>query len=568
MNKKLWLVILFCWQAGLLLAAPLGSQFTYQGELQDASLAANGNYDFQFEVFDAVAGGNSLATPVGQTLGVTQGIFTTQLDFGAAPFIGEAVWLEIRVRAAGGGAFTTLAPRQSITSAPYALHARFVGADAVSSAEIQDGTVTGADLAPASVGSVQINSAEVQRRITPACGAGEFIRSVAIDGTPDCAPDLGGAGYWTDVGDGRIQSSAGVRIQPDPVAAFPFTVRHDSSISSPHVVLTETGANDYARMSFYNDTNLSRYWSLAASITNSVLTDRLNIYNSGAGGGAGADIMTILGSGRVGINDTNPLSALTVHSEGAYDPSQGNGRGDFYIGNGTLGLSFGVALAGGGAGTSRIWTNTQGAMVLGNTAGDVMSIGFNGDRVGVGTNAPQHKLHVSGGSVQIDTLAHAGPGTRQVRAQPNGVLSLAASPQFYSIPATAFTPQDGVFGYSTSASSFKIDFFAAGVNHVGYAPVTLPHNAVVTVLRVYFVDNSSAENIYFNLTRASLTTSNNAQAQAEITSSGASPNVQTLQQTLPSPLTIDNQIYSYSVTAAAADWNLIQLRGMVLEYTL
>lgn len=54
---------------------------------------------------------------------MTAGVFTAQIDFGVcAPcFNGSARFLEIAVKLNGGGPFTTLSPRQPITSNPYAL---------------------------------------------------------------------------------------------------------------------------------------------------------------------------------------------------------------------------------------------------------------------------------------------------------------------------------------------------------------------------------------------------------------------------------------------------------------
>ena len=94
--------------------------FTYQGKLTDGGVPANGTYDFQFSLYDA--GNVNLGSAMG-ALPVTNGIFTASID-GAAPLFtssNPAVFLEIGVKLSGGGSFTTLAPRQPITNAPYAI---------------------------------------------------------------------------------------------------------------------------------------------------------------------------------------------------------------------------------------------------------------------------------------------------------------------------------------------------------------------------------------------------------------------------------------------------------------
>ncbi|MBS1793894.1 MAG: hypothetical protein JSS81_08565 [Acidobacteria bacterium] len=95
--------------------------FTYQGKLNNGGSAANGNFDFEFRLFDAPTGGTALAVLQRPNVAVANGIFTVSLDFGAENFDGPDRWLEIAVRQPGGGAFTTLAPRQNITSSPYSI---------------------------------------------------------------------------------------------------------------------------------------------------------------------------------------------------------------------------------------------------------------------------------------------------------------------------------------------------------------------------------------------------------------------------------------------------------------
>lgn len=112
---------------------------TYQGKLSDGNQAANGAYDLQFQLFNAVTGGTARTTQITlEDVSVTNGIFTVQLDLGAAslregnkttnvklnPAILEAEnsFFEIGVRAGTStGAFTTLTPRQPLTAVPLAM---------------------------------------------------------------------------------------------------------------------------------------------------------------------------------------------------------------------------------------------------------------------------------------------------------------------------------------------------------------------------------------------------------------------------------------------------------------
>lgn len=101
-----------------------GTAFTYQGQLSTGSQPASGSYDLRAIVYDAEVGGAQIGSVVTNlAVPVAGGFFTTRLDFGPGVFSGPARWLELGVRTAGGGAFTTLSPRQPLAAAPYALYA-------------------------------------------------------------------------------------------------------------------------------------------------------------------------------------------------------------------------------------------------------------------------------------------------------------------------------------------------------------------------------------------------------------------------------------------------------------
>jgi hypothetical protein len=122
---KTWVSIaLLAWFIAQTGAAPLGTAFTYQGRLGDGGVAANGSYDLTLKLYDAATNGTQVgATADLRGQGVTNGLFTVTLDFGAAAFAGDARWLDIAVRSSGGSAYTTLTPRQPLTATPYALYA-------------------------------------------------------------------------------------------------------------------------------------------------------------------------------------------------------------------------------------------------------------------------------------------------------------------------------------------------------------------------------------------------------------------------------------------------------------
>jgi len=105
-------------------ACAQGTAFTYQGRLNDAGAAATGAYDLKFALYDASTNGNAISgAQTNAATGVTNGLFTSTLDFGSV-FTGTNYWLALGVRTNGNtNAFTVLWPRQLLAPVPYAIFA-------------------------------------------------------------------------------------------------------------------------------------------------------------------------------------------------------------------------------------------------------------------------------------------------------------------------------------------------------------------------------------------------------------------------------------------------------------
>jgi hypothetical protein len=116
--------------AGLATSEQVGTGFTYQGHYEVGGVPVNGTADLYFSLWDAHTGGNRIGE-VQQRPGVeiVDGVFNTIIneeeEFGPDAFVGEARWLEIWVCGTPGCVSPeVLAPRQPLTSTPYATWAR------------------------------------------------------------------------------------------------------------------------------------------------------------------------------------------------------------------------------------------------------------------------------------------------------------------------------------------------------------------------------------------------------------------------------------------------------------
>ena len=219
---------------GLALAAPLTlaaqaltPAFTWQGELRLASGPATGPFDMEFRLFNAISAGTQIGVTVtAANVPVTGGLFAVPLDFGAAQFAGDRQWLQVRIRPGGTmDTFETLAPRTEVTAAPYAWGARVALADSVTTTSIVDGTL----------GAIDINATQVQRRVTGNCPTGQYVRVLNQDGSVTCGTDATGTGTVTSVATG-----AGL-------TGGPITATGTISIAAGGVGTTEINATQVQR---------------------------------------------------------------------------------------------------------------------------------------------------------------------------------------------------------------------------------------------------------------------------------------------------------------------------------
>lgn len=156
-HRKIFLLLPLILLLSASAAVAQGTAFTFQGKLGNAGSPVNGAFDMQFKLFDAADPNSSSQIGTTITLNnplvqVTNGIFTVQLDFGAAALPGSDRFLEIGVRGNSAEPYSLLTPRSKITSSPYAIRSL---------------NATGADgMSPACVGCIQnsqINSVDANK---------------------------------------------------------------------------------------------------------------------------------------------------------------------------------------------------------------------------------------------------------------------------------------------------------------------------------------------------------------------------------------------------------------------
>ncbi len=356
-----------------------GSALTYQGRLSDSGQTPTGLYDLRFSLYDAAAGGSQVGSTVALApVGVTNGLFTVVLDFGTSPFNGAARWLQLAVRTNGSAAaLVTMAPRQALTAAPYAIAAGAVTgpvADAQLSGNIArlngspvfTGTATfsPATGAPFSVGANGNRVANLNADFLDGLDSGAFWKVGGNVGLTSASQYFGAS----DSAQVRLHATGGFLVDnTTPSLSFGSQTRQMLNLWGTNYGIGVQNNTLYQR----SDGNFA--WH------------RKGQHNDGGGnpGPGGTNLMTLDGTGELFV-----ISSVTL------DSNSGN--------DGTLrpGLLFGY-----GTGEGISSKRTAG----GNQYGIDFYTGFNarmsltsGGRLGLGTTAPEDALLDVEGEIRVN----------------------------------------------------------------------------------------------------------------------------------------------------------------------
>ncbi|MBS1796719.1 MAG: tail fiber domain-containing protein [Acidobacteria bacterium] len=478
----------------LILGGTLAAQttaFTYQGKLNDNGLAANGNFDLQFALFDAANGGNQIgATQFVPNVAVANGVFTVRLDFGAV-FDGADRHLEIALKPAGSpNAYTTLAPRVAVTSTPYAIQSKNA-LTATSALSAADSARLGGVLA----GSyVLTNDARMSDARPPLAGSPDYIQNTAtpqsnsnfsISGDGTAGGTLQGgvvnAATQFNLGGARVFSVAGTNNTfLGPGSGQNNATGFSNTYAGANAGLTNAGGfqNSFfgANAGKLNTGSGNSFFGNSAGFVNSTGADNAFFgNNSGAGNTTGAgntfagaaaglsnqsgDSNSFFGNGAGFLNTTGGFNTFLGNAAGQRNTT---GSGNVFAGNfaglsntvednntflggnsnGAAGITYGTAL---GAGALVSSSNT---VVLGRGADNVRIPGtynFSGDgtvnnltvlgtltaNLPSGSNTYIQNSNLTGGS-QNASLAITGGGVFGSNVSVAGAMSVAGNTSFLS----------------------------------------------------------------------------------------------------------------------------------------
>ncbi|MFH1614028.1 MAG: tail fiber domain-containing protein [Planctomycetota bacterium] len=361
------------------------SNFTYQGRLLDGNNVAEGEYDFQFKLFNAIENGTQTGSTIDiNEVDVINGYFTVELDFGTNVFTNKKRWIEIGIRPGeldDPCEYTILSPRQEITPVPFAIQARGIYVD--DNYNVGIGTYSPQKKLHV-VGTVKANELCLGadcRTSWPVGGDSSWV----VSGNNIYSSVSGNVGIGTSNPGDKLHvyqpsSPAYAKVESDSSLAY---FKADGSGNSG-LLMVESGV-----------TKAGIYWD--------AIDDYLSLNES-------SDDRLVVKGGKVGIGTTTPAKELHVAGDIRLDA-----YGDISFAN-----DFTRIIENSG----NLWIQANDEINLGpdddiRMDADTLFVDSSANRVGIGTTSPSHKLHVAGNSY-ITGLIGLG-------AEPNTIAKLNIS---------------------------------------------------------------------------------------------------------------------------------------------
>jgi hypothetical protein len=193
----LMLPVLLTLNLQLSTAAPMLTAFSYQGRLFDGTNPANGSYDFVFTPYDSLTNGTAVGGPItNAAVIVTNGLFTTPVDFGQGIFNGDPRYLGIYIKIHTNiPPYMALSPRQLITPVPYSLYAPSAGTAAIAVLATNFSGSVGGDVS-GSQGATVVTSVGGQTAASVALGV-SAANSATSSNVPNSLVERNGSGDFS-----------------------------------------------------------------------------------------------------------------------------------------------------------------------------------------------------------------------------------------------------------------------------------------------------------------------------------------------------------------------------------
>jgi hypothetical protein len=527
---------------------PLGTAFTYQGQIKQSGSPFTGSCDFIFVLYNANPGGSQQGGILNPgAVAVSNGLFTVPLDFGAV-FTGDKRWLDIQARCpAGSGTYATLSPRQELTVSPNTAYALKAGSAASS-------PWSGLTGVPAMVTNVTASA--------PLSSSGGTAPNISVTGILPVANGGTGSATQNFVDLSTAQGVGGVKtFASAPVFAAvgaPFSVSNTGLVANLNADMFDgqhsafyqnaanitSGALSTDRFSAYAD--LIAESRIGAATGTVAAGDHLHDGNYYTQGMADARFVNTTGPDSIAGNSPNAIFTVTQAGAGpAASFSAGSNNGIYANSAAAVGSDYsGVRGDGGYIG---VWGQASAASTYG-------VVGLN-----TGSGVAAYFRSASGTSLWVDgtTLMN---NTLTVPK----ILYSSAKTEYYSITGEAFQP--GFNAAYANSGGMGGAYMMSGVGMMT-APVHLPHGAVVTEFKAFFYDNSSSDLIFY-LCRMPLPGGGYSH-MASVTTSGT-PGYSSLADASIAYNPIDNSSNGYLVYVYCDAWTDISLRimGVSITYTI